>query len=445
MPRMQRRPTPVRGLLSIHLLVLAGLGAGGGCSDGASRTPSAAGPWPANAAEVTGPAEAPSSSLAVDLFLDGTASMSGYVSAADSRYGEFVRSLESSVRTGWRRADIRFYKFGSRVRPLRRDEVFPAVLGSAFFSERGMYEKTHIDSVVARTSRDRVSVVVTDLFQDQGDVNELVMHIQERVFSRGVEVAVLGVRSPFDGRVFDAGVEPYSYRSTPGQPATYRPFYALFFGDGANLQRLFQALAPGVEPRYFTHISPYLVRGSRVTVASAPPGRGERPTLGELAGDVDGQFDFQLVRGQSGGALDVRVSLAPRPGTPDFAEERVRLVAWRKRLGSGGAWVDSAAAGPELAAERLERTGDTLSVRVRVDLSALPPGRYAYRVTLDAGAIGALRAPAWVGELSTGRPGPAADANKTLNLDRFVGDLIRASSTVHPPKLASFVLTFRKQ
>jgi hypothetical protein len=430
-----------RALFPGPLVLLVLIPLASACQPQQAAAPAA---WQLDESGVAGPREGEAQSVAVDLYLDGTASMAGYVADGSGRYGEFVKALESSVRTGWRSSDLRFFKFGTAVRPLPREEVFPAAFTPGFFSERGIFEKTHIDSVVDRTSRDRLSVVVTDLFQDEGDVNELVMHIKERGFSRGVEVALLGVRSPFDGQVFDAGVTPYRYRSVAGQPATYRPFYALVFGDRANLRRLYETLSPAIEPRYFTLISPYVLRASRVRVERAPPARGKPPPLNGLGEGAAGEFSFQFVRGESRGALDARVAFERDPSAPDFAVERVRLTAQRKRLGPRGAWVDSAAT-DDLALETLRRRGDTLTARLRADLSRLPPGTYAYRVTLDAGGIGGMSTPEWVRELSTLRPGPEADANKTLNLEKFVADMIQASGTVNPPKLASFVLTFRKQ
>ena len=51
----------------------------------------------------------------------------------------------------------------------------------------------------------RLVVIVTDLFQDRGDINLLVTQLKEKYIKKGLEVGLFGLRSQFDGTVYDTG------------------------------------------------------------------------------------------------------------------------------------------------------------------------------------------------------------------------------------------------
>ena len=68
------------------------------------------------------------------------------------------------------------------------------------------------------STENRLVVIVTDLFQDNGDINRLVPELKEKCIKKGVDVGLFGVRSQFDGTVYDIGIGEGSslrYRSSP--------------------------------------------------------------------------------------------------------------------------------------------------------------------------------------------------------------------------------------
>ena len=85
-------------------------------------------------------------------------------------------------------------------------------------------------------------VIVTDLFQDNRDLTVLVSQIKKHYIQKGYEVGILGLRSEFDGTVYDLGDAPLSYQSTPENPETFRPFYLLVLGRHADISYYFDRL-----------------------------------------------------------------------------------------------------------------------------------------------------------------------------------------------------------
>ena len=80
---------------------------------------------------------------------------------------------------------------------------------------------------------------MTDLFQDRRDVNLLVSQLKDKYIKNGLEVGLLGLRSEFNGKVYNLGTTPILYRSTPDNPETFRPFYLLVLGRHADIAHYF--------------------------------------------------------------------------------------------------------------------------------------------------------------------------------------------------------------
>ena len=119
-----------------------------------------------------------SDSILVDLYLDATLSMEGFCAAPNSNFHQFLQDLEGAVQNGWRNAKPRYFKFGAGVREIDRQTFVQAQKGGTFFHEQGMFESTNIDLVVNSTNNQRVSLVITDLLQNEGDINTLVENLK---------------------------------------------------------------------------------------------------------------------------------------------------------------------------------------------------------------------------------------------------------------------------
>ena len=430
-------------VVKIVLLALLWIVGTVGCGGDGGGSP-ADDAWTYTERDVVGPSsEKTSDSIQVDVYVDATTSMIGYLAEGGSRYTRFLEELESSVASGWAQSDLDYFKFGSRVRSIDRS-VYREASSSAFYRERGIFKTTQIDSVLERMNSSEVSVVITDLFQDESDINALVSKIKNDVFQRDLDAAVLGIKSQFDGRIYDAKVPAYNYASTQSKESTYRPFYALMFGEAAKLRSLSQTLqsSPLIERDHFVLISPYLVQDYKVNLQKT---RKSRDLNVSAAREDANRFAFNLRSGGAGGTLRADIILDRASTAPRFSADRVEMVAYRKKLSRrpGESNTDSTRT-EDLTMQRLRRSGDTLRATIRMNLEDEPTGMYSHNTVFRTGAINGLDVPAWIESFSSTNPSPESAPNKTLNLKKFVSDLMQARSSVRRPKLAKFYITVRK-
>lgn len=191
-----------------------------------------------------------SSSLKVDVFLDGTLSMKGFVvPGITSRYAHVLPILESTVERGWPTGEVVFHKFGTTVDELPgRDYLKAQQL--QFYLDSRINKETQIQNVIEQSSTDRMTIIVTDLFQTDVDVNLLTREIKQKFIANNLAVGILGIKSEFNGEVYDVGPNNYTfhYESDNTNTATFRPFYILAFGNHADISNYFEvALKGGLE------------------------------------------------------------------------------------------------------------------------------------------------------------------------------------------------------
>ena len=427
--------------IALFAVICAAGAAGCGGDDGRGPADDA---WAYTQRDVVGPnGQGTTDSIRADVYVDATTSMVGYLAGGASRYTRFFRELESSLASGWAYSNLGYFKFGSRVRSISRN-TFRDADRRAFYRESGVSQTTRIDSVLEQMNRSKISIITTDLFQNESDVTALVSRVKTEVFQQGLSAAVLGVRSEFDGRVFDARVPAYDYASTRGEKDTYRPFYALMFGKVAELRRLFQTLqsSPAVSRDYFVLISPYLVEDYRASVRKT---RESRKLNATAVQEDDSRFAFDLQSGGTGGTLRANIVLDRAPNTPRIEANRVEMTAYRKKLSRRPGEGDTTSTRTrDLTLEALRSSEDTLRATLRMNLEDDPSGTYSYKTVFRPGATDGLGVPTWVERFSSKSPSPQNGPNKTLNLEKFISDLIQASNSVRRPKLAKLYITVRK-
>ncbi len=190
---------------------------------------------------------APLPSLTVNIYIDGTPSMSGYVSTLDSRY---IRTLDAvfnmlaqttpSTLTGAPSSKplVNYLRLGKND---KTGELTQALSGSQHLQalEPGFYNGssfpslavTQIEAAIESAAAENLSLIVTDLYQEEQYVNQIVTQIQDKLDSieQGA-VGVIGVRSEFNGTVYTearrgTGSFQYNLTSTPSHP-----FYILLIG-----------------------------------------------------------------------------------------------------------------------------------------------------------------------------------------------------------------------
>ncbi|MBF0518553.1 MAG: hypothetical protein HQK92_02390 [Nitrospirae bacterium] len=193
--------------------------------------------------------ESTDNNTVINIFFDGSLSMKGYVvSERFTSYKTLVNNLESIITARWPKSILNIYKFGSKVFKLKeRNDVLMAV-NSAFYEEKGISFKTYIDKVFDENGvcdNNTMSVVITDLFQSDGDINRVLKKINEKCMEKSVAVGVIGIKSEFKGVVTDIGLyeKGLPYSSKRDSKDTYRPFYLLIFGPYNNVLDFFDSLS----------------------------------------------------------------------------------------------------------------------------------------------------------------------------------------------------------
>jgi hypothetical protein len=398
--------------------------------------------WQAlNRPDVVGERTDSREAIQVNVYLDATSSMTGYVAKGSSEYIDFLERFEATVETGWVRPELSFYKFGTQVRAIDRDE-FRRAREVGFYREPGIFRRTNIDLVIERTDTSRVSVVVTDLFQNDQDVTRIVSQIRDRCLRRGVKVGILGIPSSFDGRVYDARVGPYEYTSS-ANPRSYRPFYALVFGPDDDLRLLTETLVQRglVEGAQTLLITDFLADDVRGRVDRSPQARGVNKS-------VNGVGDFNFIMNDDVDRAEMIAQLAVRrsPSAPAYMAGNLQMSVLHSRVEQeeeAAAAMRRASPASNVSVQSITASADTATVSFQLQQSE--PGTHLYRMSLDASMPGALQPPDWVSDFSSPNPSPSDAPNKTLNLEAFVQGVLDAHATINAPRLALFDIQILKR
>jgi hypothetical protein len=394
----------------------------------------------------TSSAKAP---FGVDICIDATPSMDGFAAAPNSTYSRFLEDLEGSLISGVKNVhDLRFFKFGERIREVTRSE-FRNARTVGFYHEPGMFRDTNIELALGKKADaaapatpgesanptqplPRVTVVITDLFQKDQDVNVVIKQIKDGCLRNlDCSVGVLAIPSEFDGRVYDAHVPTYKFTST-SDPKTYRPFYLLMFGPEEELLGFADVLSakPYIDLKHLLIVGPRVVRSFSVNVLRDPGAQGVSPrkSTGTLLDSA-----FNLRSGFEEAKLVARLKIERDTSTFDFTPARATVRTYR----ATGAQL--APAQSEFTLDSIGKSADALEIHTTLHPPSVK-GDYVYVADVVMGDVNGFTTPRWISEFSSTNPTPEHDAGKTLNLDRFVDDLISASvgQDNRQPKLARF-------
>jgi len=378
----------------------------------------------------------------LDVYIDATTSMQGFAVNPNNAYNKFLEEIETAANTAWEKTDVKYFKFGTNIKRIERNEFLRAKF-PGFYSDRGIFEKTKIDSVIYKTDLSRLSVVVTDLFQTEGDINSIVLQIKERCFSKNIQLAILGVKSYYEGKVFDAKVPSYKFVSKMDDEKTFRPFYAIMFGEPQNILRLFTALKnkPFVKEENFILISKFLVNKFETKLTKTKESKSLSMRKSEKGPNT---FEYTLKENARGGKFDLELSYDRMKFTPQFDPSLLELEVFSKRnLNKAKEKIDSSYS-RDLRLIGLKHDENKINSALELELEN-EPGIFSYRVYLQLPAIGGFIIPDWVKEFSSENPSPSKDANKTLNLEKFITNLIQANISISRTKIAKFFITIRHQ
>lgn len=407
-----------------------------------------------------------SEALKVDLFFDATLSMQGFVlTQSSSYYQQTIPLLERGVIEGWKGGQVFFYKFGDDIAPLPGRQYLDAGK-AAFYTDAKYNKKTFIERVIDRAELDHLTVIVTDLFQDNADVNQLSEKLKQKFITNGLAIGVLGIRSQYQGTVYDVGADNYtfSYRSKE-KPETGRPFYLLAFGSHANIAHYFDTLQhAGVNAFPEKHA---LILSSFLTTAPATFGAAKLQTADRISeisstnvlspGYTGSQVKaFKISKSRPEAHFSTEWAYEPLPDVLDYLSELAPLVdAWKgedtgaKELVLSDSPEAHKALGVTAALSPETPPFSKVQIRVDVKTNAIPAvGFYRYRIRLRPTRCSL---PSWAADWSmhdtqikTWHLHPANfEGARTYNLENFLGTLQGAVLSNRAPDIADIYLYMR--
>ncbi|KQS33804.1 hypothetical protein [Dyadobacter sp. Leaf189] len=420
-------------LLAVALLV----GLSGGCTQTTKKEADRS-EWNFDKSEITGSRPTGADKLNVDVYLDVTGSMEGFSVPGQSDFGRFVDDIESTCQNTWKKTDIKYFKYGSRVDSISRSEFISAKNDKTIFTDQTLNNKTDFANTIKNTDPKRVSVLITDLFYNNNDINSVVGTIKEQCIQKGIEIGVVGVVSNFNGSVGDLG-QGIS-RLNVNAP---RPLFALIFGDKTNINLLFKSLQnkPYVSGNRFLILTHHPAERFDVALEkdrkSKSINRSSLPNKQlEQYGTV---FAFTMREREKEALLHLDATVQTDQFMPGFAEKNIKAQVFKRKVSAS----DSVAADTEIKLENLKISGGKISSDIRLT-NLDPAGEYSYAVYLTLDNTVPLVIPKWIQDISTDSI-DGVQAGKTLNLVKLVTDIATSHTTAKQPKIAKFYIYLEKK
>jgi len=399
-----------------------------------------------------------------DVYLDGTLSMQGYVSDGSlSYYQQSIPMLERAViKNG---GQIAFHKFGTEIVDLP-ERTYADAGKKAFYEDGKINKKTMIEKVIDQADPDGLTIIVTDLFQERADINQLSEKIKNKFISNNRAVGILGIRSQYNGRIFDVGTNNYSFGyNSKEEPGSLRPVYLLALGNHADIARYFDTLTTGemsgfpekqqvIFSKYLTS-QPATWEKSKITET-----KGVNEVNGVLVSSQRGELpykEFKVKENSDVGNITAEVPFRPLANTVTYDQlqstvEPFTCSSTDKKDGDSGAGGQTVsnpgiATAVRIAGQVIDNA--KIGLKLEVDRKKLDPKVISgYRVILRPSNY---VMPAWIDDWNmTGeqieawqREPASFDGSKTYNLAPFLQTLWETNRQVNNPKVADFYSYFR--
>jgi hypothetical protein len=390
-----------------------------------------------------------SQKLKARIYIDATVSMEGFVVPGTStNYAQILQPLETAVVSGWRDAQVEFYKFGAQVSSLPGRTYLKATQRD-FYQDSDIKKKTLIEEVIDSDDTGGLTVVVSDLFETDADVTLLMTKLKEKYLQKNLAVGVLGIKSQYDGTVYDAGINAYafSYRSDEN-PDSFRPFYVLILGKHADVAHYFEQLKSSVLSSFvpeaeFVIFSRHLVNPLSSFEEASMDSIDKIVEVGNLIkpDNQDNRLKQFLIRGNpKTAAFIATLKYTSLPYTMSFnpTELEPEVIA---HLCQSNTLVESLEAKRSFVIEQITLSDAGITFQAKLTPTLLSSnGIYCYEVILRPKAS-AYQMPDW---FSAWNMDTTQEGFKTLNLNRLLSGLWRATVQIHQPKIAKFYCYIKK-
>lgn len=385
--------------------------------------------------------ESPQNNISIDVYLDATTSMGGFAVGSETVFSQFIDQLDASAFSAWKSVDIKYYKFGEIIKNIDRSNLLSARNNQSFYKEKGIFERTYIDSVVKRTDVKRLSIVITDLFQDEGDVNIMVDKIKNQCFNKHIMVSILGLKSKFNGYVFDTPNNPRGYKLKTDE----RPFYAMVFGNQSSIEKLYEALKVKdfVKENQILFISDNIFKSSSISVIKTRDSKFVNKVAPRT--QLKNSFDFSMKNEGKDAKFDFEMIFDRNTRCADFMENSIFVNVYKKSIKDAlNANPDSVSTN-DIIIENVKRQGNKLTATLILH-NEDPVGNYSYLIYLQPNQISGFNFPKWVHEFSTDNPLPnTPSASQTYNLENLISRLLVAKNSVMSTNISKCYINIYKR
>lgn len=378
--------------------------------------------------------------IAVDIYIDATKSMEGFVSDDFTVYGLFLDQAEANVLSCWKSANIRYFKFGEKIKPVSREEFLGAKFNRPFYRDKEIYKRTYIDSVVKHTDKNRLSILITDLFQDMGDVNSMVESIKTGCFDRNVTLGIVGLQTEYNGIVYDVPGSQGSFKLKTES----RPFYALFFGSEASIHKSFDALSANdfVKKDQMLLLSS-TISDTKVNIAKDRTSKYVNKKSSENPKENVAYFTMKEEGEEASFQLELVVN--KKPYTIDYDEATIQPLVFKKSVTDVRLQKADSVKSDEITINGIAREDNKITASMHL-VNDGPAGNYSYRVELLPNQVHGFKVPDWITKMSTDNPIPnTTSASLTYNFEKLMERLIIAANTMHSTKIADFTINIYKR
>ena len=370
----------------------------------------------------------------VEIVIDDSESMRGYVEAPNSAYRRLVtKLLQKSIASGY---TVRIGGFADLRQSEPLETPLSTVLSRSFY-RRADTPLAALFTRIASPKGQKIYIVVSDMVQSETGRDSLALTGAFRsMIGAAPAIALYGFRSAFRGTYFVESEPKGKYLINVGDDGG-KPFYMLILAPSADSLQQFERYA-GIGPltsgsdynvvqfqTFYPSESPIEI-GAVNFVPPAPPVKsgwlGENPLTWKCGGGDSVRVDTFRQRDQPAGRSELVFSIQAVAKQPVILPNRYRVEIEKADIGPKSASVAPARVATVEVAGKLGEASCTVIYRFAPTVGHQWD---IYRVRIRAGA-GNLGLPAWVRDWSTSDD--HADQKRTLNLATIIEAMVRSSS-----------------